>query len=139
PGTRRLLPAHLRRRPPDAIEAAVAFPTARAFPSSDPRVLGVRGLPAVAGDAVGLPLTLADVAAAFAAVADASGAGSRRNRDELLRALAVRASSEERKSLQHIIGGEVRMGASDGLVLAAIGRGFSAPLQTRRRTALPRG
>src|SRR5262245_55815218 len=131
-----LLADYLRSLPADAIETAVAFLTARAFPSSDPRVLGVRGLPAVAGDAVGLPLTLADVAAAFAAGADASGAGSRRNRDELLRALAVRASPEERRILQHIIGGEMRMGVSDGLVLEAIGRAFSAPLETVRRAAL---
>src|SRR4029453_12864060 len=71
-----LLADYLRSLPADAIETAVAFHPARAFPASDPRVLGVRGLPAVAGDAAGPPLTLADVAAAFAAVAEAGGAGS---------------------------------------------------------------
>jgi DNA ligase-1 len=131
-----LLADYLRSLPADAIETAVAFLTARAFPASDPRVLGVRGLPAVAGDAAAPPLALADVAAAFAAVADAGGAGSRRNRDDFLRALAVRASPEERKILQHIIGGEMRMGVSDGLVLEAIGRAFSTPLETVRRAAL---
>jgi len=131
-----LLAEYLRTLPAASIGTAVAFLTARAFPASDPRVLGVRGLPAVTGDAAGPPLTLADVAAAFAAVAEAGGAGSRRSRDELLRALAARASSEERQILQHIIGGEMRTGVSDGLVLDAIARAFSAPLETGRRAAL---
>ncbi len=47
---------------PDEVGIAVAFLTGRAFPSSDPRVLGVRGLPE-AGPPAGEPsLTLADVA-----------------------------------------------------------------------------
>src|SRR4029453_15163349 len=81
-----LLADYLRALPADAIETAVAFLTARAFPASHPRGLGARRLPAVAGDPAGPPLTLADVAAAFAVAADAGGAGSRRNRDDFLRA-----------------------------------------------------
>jgi DNA ligase-1 len=131
-----LLAEYLRLLPAAAIGTAVAFLTARAFPSSDPRVLGVRALPTVAGGAAGPPLSLADVSAAFAAVADAGGAGSQRRRDDLLRALATRASPEERQIIQNIIGGEMRMGVSDGLVLEAIGRAFSAPLETVRRAAL---
>jgi ATP-dependent DNA ligase len=131
-----LLADYLRSLPVDAIGTAVAFLTGRAFPASDPRVLGVRGLPAVGGDAAGPPLSLTDVATGFAAVAEAGGAGSRRNRDDLLRALAARASPEERQTLQHIIGGEMRTGVSDGLMLDAIARAFSAPLETVRRAAL---
>ena len=135
-----LLSDYLRALPVDAIKTAVAFLTARAFPASDPRVLGVRGLPAAAArDTAGHPLSLADVEAAFAAVADASGAGSRRSRDDLLRALTSRASPEERQTLQEIIGGELRMGASDGLVLEAIARAFEVPAQTARRALLRLG
>src|SRR5262245_23871054 len=127
-----LLSDYLRALPVDAIKTAVAFLTARAFPASDPRVLGVRGLPAAAArDTTGPPLSLAD--------ADASGAGSRRSRDDLLRALASRASPEERQTLQEIIGGELRMGASDGLVLEAIARAFEVPAQTARRALLRLG
>src|SRR5882724_9072400 len=121
-----LLATYLRALPADAIGTAVAFLTGRAFPASDPRVLGVRGLPG-------------DVAGAFAAVAAAGGAGSRRSRDELLRGLAARASADEREVLQQIIGGEIRTGVSDGLVLDAIARAFSAPLETTRRAALRLG
>jgi DNA ligase-1 len=135
-----LLSDYLRALPVDAIKTAVAFLTARTFPASDPRVLGVRGLPAAAArDTAGPPLSLADVEAAFVAVADASGAGSRRSRDDLLRALASRASPEERQTLQEIIGGELRMGASDGLVLEAIARAFEVPAQTARRALLRLG
>ena len=84
----------------------------------------------------GPPLSLGDVADAFAAVAAAGGAGSRRSRDELLRALAARASADERELLQQIIGGEMRTGVSDGLVLEAIARAFAAPPETARRAAL---
>jgi DNA ligase 1 len=92
-----LLADYLRSLPPDHVATAVAFLTGRAFPQSDPRVLGVRWLPSVAdAPAAGSPLTLADVAQAFAGIAEASGAGARRTRDELLRALASRASVEER-------------------------------------------
>src|SRR5499425_2485854 len=73
-----LLADYLRALPVDSVPTAVAFLTGRAFPSSDSRVLGVRWLPSVdEAAAAAPPLTLADVAAAFADIAEASGAGSR--------------------------------------------------------------
>jgi DNA ligase-1 len=88
-----LLADYLRALPPETVGTDVAFLTGRAFPQSDPRVLGVRWLPAsdespATGEApaAATPLTLADVAAAFNDIARAGGAGSRRTRDELLRA-----------------------------------------------------
>ena len=108
-----LLADYLRALPPETVATAVAFLTGRAFPQSDPRVLGVRWLPA-ADEATGeapaaaAPLTLADVAAAFNDIAQAGGAGSRRARDERLRTLAARASAEERETLQRIMVGELR-------------------------------
>ena len=158
-----LLADYLRALPPDSVATAVAFLTGRAFPRSDPRVLGVRWLPApdeipmtartsaadqsAAGEGTpsgGAPagtasLTLQDVAEAFAGIADASGAGSRRVRDDLLRALASRATAEERETLQRIIVGELRTGVSDGLVLEAIARAFGAPLESTRRAVLRLG
>jgi len=141
-----LLADYLRALPPETVATAVAFLTGRAFPQSDPRVLGVRWLPAAAeapatGEppAAAAPLTLADVAAAFNDIAQAGGAGSRRTRDELLRALAARASAEERETLQQIMVGELRTGVSDGLVLEAIARAFGAPLESTRRAALRLG
>src|SRR6266545_929810 len=73
----------------EEVATAVAYLTGRAFPASEPRVLGVRGLPEAGPPAVEPSLTLAEVAAAFAAVAEASGAGSRRTRERRLAELAA--------------------------------------------------
>jgi DNA ligase 1 len=135
-----LLADYLRTLPADAVGTAVAFLTGRAFAQSDPRVLGVRWLPSLPEPpAASTSLTLGDVAAAFAEVAEAGGAGARRTRDDLLRALTARASDDERETLQRIITGEMRTGVSDGLVLDAIARAFAAPLESTRRAALRLG
>src|SRR5437667_6226951 len=123
-----LLAEYFRALPADAVGTAVAFLAGRAFPASDARVLGVRGLPDAAAT-TGPPLSLA-------AVADAGGAGARRAREELLRGLMARASTDERETLQRIVAGEMRTGVSDGLVLDAIARAFETPLETARRAAL---
>jgi DNA ligase-1 len=117
---RRLVAEFLRAVRPDEVTTAVAFLTARPFPASDPRVLSVRGLPAVAHDPAVPALSLGDVADAFAAVAEASGAGARRLREERLAELARRATSLEQEMLARIVGGELRTGVSGGLVLEAI-------------------
>src|SRR3989442_1592329 len=135
-GKRRLVAEYLRALPPDDVPNAVAFLTGRPFPVSDPRVLNVRGLPAPGGAASGPPLTLADVVAAFAQVAEAAGAGARRLKEQCLSALAVRASDAEREVIGRIIGGEMRTGVSDGLVLEAIAEAAGADLARTRRAAL---
>jgi DNA ligase 1 len=133
---RRLVAEFLGRLADDEVEHAVAFLTGRPFPASDPRVLGVRGLPPSAAAASPEPLAIGDVAEALAAVADATGAGSRRAREERLAALAGRASPDEREVIARIIGGEMRTGASDGIVLEAIAKAAGSDLSAVRRAAL---
>jgi DNA ligase-1 len=133
---RRLVAEYIHGLPAADVASAVAFLTARPFPASDPRVLNARGLPPAPSSAAGPPLTLADVAAAFGEVAEAGGPGVRRLRDERLAALAGRASDLERAILGRIIGGEMRTGVSDGLVLEAIGEAAGAELPAVRRAAL---
>jgi DNA ligase 1 len=133
---RRLTAEFLGRISHDEIALVVAFLTGRPFPASDPRVLGVRGLPRVDGVAGEPSLSLADVAGAFREVADATGAGSRRVRDERLRELARRATADEREMLARIIGGEMRTGVSSGLVLEALGAFAGGDLASVRRAAL---
>jgi DNA ligase-1 len=132
---RRLVAAFLRRVAPEDVEHAVAFLTGRPFPASDPRVLSARGLPP-AGPPAGEPLAIRDVVEAFAAVAAAAGAGSRRVREERLAALAARAREDERVLLARIIGGEMRTGVSDGTALEAIAEAAGADLGLVRRAAL---
>jgi DNA ligase-1 len=131
--------AFLRSLERDEVPTAVAFLAGRAFPASDPRVLGVRGLPrgaAEVGTDDGGPLTLGDVATAFADVAAATGAGSRRARDERLARLTALAAPDEREFLGRIIGGEMRTGVSDGLLLEAIAAAWGAEVPAVRRAAL---
>src|SRR5262249_56213416 len=106
-GKRRLVAEFLRTLPADEVAGAVAFLTGRPFPVSDPRVLNVRDLPAPArevGPATGPPLTIADVEAAFVGVAETGGAGARRIKDQLLAALAARASEAEREAIPPLPG-----------------------------------
>jgi len=132
----RLVAAFLARISADEVAAAVAFLIGRPLPASDPRAVGVRGLPAAAAAPSAPPLALADVADAFAAVADATGPGARRRREARLRELAARASPLEREMLARIIGGEMRTGVSDGVVLEAIGEMVGADRDAIRRAAL---
>jgi len=133
---RRLVADFLRAVEADEVGLAVAFLIGRPFPSSDPRVLGVRWLPREVASGGGPPLTLADVGAAFADVAAAAGAGSRRTRDARLTELARRASPDELDFLDRIIGGELRTGVSHGLVLEAIALAADADVAAVRRAAL---
>jgi len=133
---RRLVADFLRAVEADEVGLAVAFLIGRPFPSSDPRVLGVRWLPRGVASGGGPPLTLADVGEAFTDVAAAAGAGSRRTRDARLTELARRASPDERDFLDRIIGGELRTGVSHGLVLEAIALAADADVAAVRRAAL---
>ncbi len=133
---RRLVADYLKSLPPDAVPDAVAFLTGRPFPASDRRVLGIRGLPRVPSVPGGPPLGLGDVATAFAEVAEAAGAGSRRLREQRLAALVARAGDAEREVLWRIVTGEMRTGVSEGLVLEAIAQAAGTDLAAARRAAL---
>jgi DNA ligase-1 len=132
---RRLVADFLQAVDPSELPSAVAFLTGHPFPTSDPRVLNVRGLPRGVPGGVGPPLSLADVSAAFAAVAEATGEGSRGARQTRLAELAARAGEEEREFLNRIIWGELRTGVSDGLVLEAIAAAAAADPAAVRRAA----
>ncbi|HSQ00085.1 MAG TPA: ATP-dependent DNA ligase [Candidatus Dormibacteraeota bacterium] len=148
-GTRtRLVADYLRRLTPDAIAVATRLLLGRVFRETQGRRLSLGGAAvwsalqaagAATGDLqwagavdfggmvaaampplpAGAPLTLADVAHAFAAIAAASGAGSRRRRIDLLADLLRRATPVEAKYLAKIVVGEMRHGVQEGIVLDA--------------------
>src|SRR5947207_3518712 len=133
---RALVAEYLSALPDEDLPYAVGFLSARPFSISDPRTLSVRGLPAAPAQAGGPPLTLADVARCFAAVADAGGAVARARREAPLVELTTRASPLERQYLARIIGGEMRTGVSDGLVLEGIAAASGVSPDAARRAAL---
>jgi DNA ligase-1 len=68
----------------------------------------------------GEPLTLGDVDAALQRLAEERGCGSTERRVALLKSLFVRARPDERRFLSHLIIGELRQGALEGVLLDAI-------------------
>ena len=137
---RRLVAEYLRGLALEDVARAVSYLSGRVFPASDARVLNVRGLPRdVESSPESGPLTLGDVADAFEAVAGAGGSGARRARETRLAELTGRASGAEQDLLRRIIGGEMRMGLSEGLVLEAIGEAAGVELPVVRRAALVTG
>jgi DNA ligase-1 len=65
-------------------------------------------------------LTIADLDAALTTIANAKGAGSGRLREATLGSLFARATAAERDLLVGVLTGELRQGALDGVMVAAI-------------------
>jgi len=78
-------------------------------------------------------LTLTEVAAGLAAIAQIEGRGSRRGKLDALSELFRRASTLEAKYLAKILIGEMRHGISEGLMLEAIARMADRPIAEVRR------
>jgi DNA ligase-1 len=71
--------------------------------------------------AAGEPLTLADLAQTFDAIAAARGVAPKR---DLLRATLARATADEARYVVKIVSGETRIGLREGLLEEAIARAF---------------
>src|SRR5262249_4145113 len=84
-------------------------------------------------------LTLAEVDIAFERIARASGKGSATERVRLLSEVFVRATAAEQDFLRRLLGGELRQGAQQGLLLDAIARAASVPASDVRRAVMLSG
>jgi DNA ligase-1 len=134
---------YLTRLECDEIRSGVAFLSGRPFPVSDPRSLEIGGRAlfdasetAQSDKASSAPLTLKEVAATFAAIAEAGGKGSRREKSARLQALIERTRAQERAILFRLLANELRIGLHDGLIQEAIARAAGSDLKTVRRAAL---
>jgi DNA ligase-1 len=92
----------------------------------------LRDLPSAAGPT----LTLAQVDASFEAIAGARGAGSAARRTAQLRELFTRATHDEQSFLARLIMGELRQGALESLLVDAIARAASVPVEAVRRAQM---
>jgi DNA ligase-1 len=81
-------------------------------------------------------LTLAEVDDAFASIAAQRGSGSQRERRRLLHALFGRATGREQRFLRGLLGGGVRQGALDGVMVEAIARANGLPAAELRRALM---
>lgn len=84
-------------------------------------------------------LTLADVDAAFAAVAQLQGPGANAERRARLAALYARATSDEQAYLSRLLGGELRQGALEGVMLDAVARATDSAAADVRRAVMLAG
>ncbi|MGC3995400.1 MAG: ATP-dependent DNA ligase [Propionicimonas sp.] len=81
-------------------------------------------------------LTVLEVDAAFAELAQLAGAGSQVARQGLLAELMGAATAAEQTFLAGLVTGETRQGALEGLLLAAVAEANSVPLDAVRRAAM---
>jgi DNA ligase-1 len=127
-----------QRMAPDEIEIAIPFLT------GDTRQgrLGI-GPAAIRGAATtpaeNVALTLHEVDETFARIASAAGAGSAAGKAHLLRDLFSRATSEEQRFLVHLLHGELRQGALEGILVEAVARATGIPADRVRRAVMMAG
>lgn len=125
----------LGRAERDEIEAAVAFATGATRHGR----IGVGWatiadvLPPPAREA---SLTVADVDRAIGDLAAIRGPGSAAARRDRLADLLGRATDAEQEMIRSILGGELRQGALDGVVAAAVARAAGVPVDAIRRAAM---
>jgi DNA ligase-1 len=89
--------------------------------------------------AAGAALTLAEVDRAFDEIGTAKGTGSVSRRAAALATMLARAEPEERRFLAHLLMGELRQGALEGLLLDAIAKAAALPPDAVRQAAMYSG
>ena len=129
--------AMLARADADEVGTVVAF-LSGVLPQ---RRLGVgyRSLGSPPEPAGGPSLTVGDTDAAFDRLAAAAGSGSSTTRRAELAALMSRATADEQRFLRDLMTGNLRQGALDGVVLAAVARAFDVPDALVRRATMLAG
>ena len=125
----------LRRADPDEIEAAVAFATGNALQG---RIgVGWATIYDVRPDPASEPtLTIDDVHNTIDTIASVGGGGSVARRRDLLRELLSRGTEPEQEMIRAILGGELRQGALDGVMAAAVAKAADVPLAEVQRGAM---
>ncbi len=101
--------------------------------------LGWRGLSSLPPPASDPSLTVAEVHAAFDALAELSGSGSQAARAAAVADLFERATADEQVWLRGVVTGAVRQGALDSLVQEGLAVAAEVPLAAVRRAAMLAG
>ena len=121
----------LRKLRSDEIAPAVGMIVGKIFPDSDERVLKVSGrtlwkvMRRSGQSQVSLlpsSLTVLEAYKGFCEIADASGKGSRRRKEIIIRSLLDRASPGEAEYITRMLYHEMRIGVVEGVMLEAIAK-----------------
>jgi DNA ligase-1 len=129
--------AVLQRLEPDEVAPGVAFLSGELRQ----RQIGVgwAALRDVAPGAVTPSLTVAGVDTTFERIGSLSGPGSQAARRDALVELFVRASPTEAEFLRRLLGGELRQGALEGVMVQALARAIGAEPAAVQRAFMLRG
>lgn len=85
------------------------------------------------------PLTILEVYRSFQAISEAKGSGSKKKKENIVLSLLSRAEPLEAKYIVKNLIGEMRHGASSGLMEEAIAKASGAPLEMVKRTHMLMG
>jgi len=130
--------AGLLRRAGDQVRTVVGF--LAGVPRQGRIGAGWRTLVGIDVPAAAEPgLTVATVDQAFDEVSTTSGKGSAQRRNELLGALFGAATDVEQRFLLHLLTGELRQGALEGVMLDAIAAAADVPKEAVRRAFMLSG
>jgi DNA ligase-1 len=133
----RELAAHLRAVEPSEIDTAVHYlsgeiPQGRfGIGYSVLRKASVQG-----GAAASAGLSIGDVDRSLADVAAIHGSGSAKRRAQVLQELFARATPDEQEFLIRLLGGELRQGALEGVMVDAVAAAADIPAEQIRRAAM---
>ncbi|HUG00142.1 MAG TPA: ATP-dependent DNA ligase [Ilumatobacter sp.] len=124
-----------RRADPHEVPAVVAFATGASLVGRVgvgwATLSDVRPAPALEAT-----LHVAEVAGVFGELARIDGTGSTALRRETLAGLLGRATQAEQEFVRSVIGGELRQGALDGVVTAAVAKAAEVPVGDVQRAAM---
>jgi DNA ligase-1 len=126
--------ALLRQAGPD--EAAVVVPWLSGELRQRRTGVGYAALRAAPGPADIATLTVREVDAVFAALADVAGPGAAATRRRLVDDVWSRATADEQRLLVGLISGELRQGALEGVMIDAVARAADVPVADVRRAAM---
>jgi DNA ligase-1 len=133
-----LLSGLLRRLDPEEVEIVVAFLSG--YTRQGRIGIGYATLRAAAADsAETAALEIHELDRALTALAAVQGAGSERQRRELLHALLARATAPEQQFLSALLLGEIRQGALEGIMLEALAKASGIPAARVRRAVMMAG
>jgi DNA ligase 1 len=132
-----LVAAALRTAEPDEVETVVSYLSGELRQ----RRIGVgwRSLRDLPPPADAPSLSVVEVHGLFEEMAGLSGAGSQAARSALVARLFGRATGDEQRYLQGLATGELRQGALDGVMLAAVAEASGVPDAAVRRAVMLRG
>lgn len=122
---------------PDEVEVVAAY-LSGVLPQRRVGV-GYRTLAAIPDPAAAPGLTVTQTDEAMQQLADAGGPGSAGVREQILHTLLGSATGEEQTFLKGLITGELRQGAQDGVMLAAIAAAAQVPAPAVRRAVMLAG